>query len=223
MPPTPLNDVISRTAVRYSLSEREYELLQKYLISRLPRSVARRVPNYPTSNGNMKEADTTTLRTTIRIFLSTYLSLRTFDAILPLLTKTPHPPPPPNKKPPFRIARISLSLSLLLLLHRVLYRFLGRLRAALLSPEAKGFRKRNPKTVKVLGARLAPAVGAGLAGATLGIWPGGAGRRAMAVWIVSKAGEGVWRWIEGKGWVGWRPWVGFPDPIVTCVCCAEIC
>ena len=183
-PPVKL-DVISRTALRYTLSPREYDLLQKYFLSRLPRSVTKRVPRYPPTTADNDDT-LSALRTSLRILLSTYFSLRTFDALLPLLTKSPHTAAPPSSKPPYRIARISISLSMLLFLHRVLYRFLSRLRIALLSPEAKGFRKRNPRAFRVLGSRVAPVVGSSLAGAALGIWPSGAGRRALAVWMVNR-------------------------------------
>jgi hypothetical protein len=201
MPPPPASDRI----LRYTLSAREFALLQKHVLSRFP-SLAKRIPKYPAGPPDVDDATTSTIRTAVRLFLSTYLALRTYSTLLPRLTRKPKSTSPTTT--PFRI---SLTLPLLLLLHRFIYRFLWRLRSALLSPEAKGFRRRNPRLLSVLGARVAPAAGAGLLGGlALGVWPKGAGRRAMAVWVVERAGEGVWTWMTERGLVGWRPWVGWP-------------
>ena len=60
--------------------------------------------------------------------------------------------------------RIASGFALVLLFHRLLHRFLTRLRASLLLPSAKAFRRRNPRVAAALTSRYTPAVGAGLAG-----------------------------------------------------------
>src|SRR5271167_4396519 len=67
--------------------------------------------------------------------------------------------------------RLSLSLSTILLLHRILFRFFPRLRAHLLTPEARPFHQRNKRTSRTLTSSLAPAVGASLAGFALAVYP----------------------------------------------------
>ncbi|KAH0542828.1 hypothetical protein FGG08_002782 [Glutinoglossum americanum] len=199
-PPTATNT--TDRVLRLTLSAREYALLRKHLLSRSP-SLAKHAPNYPSQPPNADDIPLSTLRTATRIFLATYLTLRTASALLPRLTRSPTA----NLKLPASLLRASLPLPLLLLLHRLVYRFLARLRVALISPEARGFRKRNPRTARVLRGRVVPAVGAGLvAGMAVGVWPAGAGRRAVAVWVAFKAGEGAWNWMVKRELVGWRPW-----------------
>ncbi len=80
----------------------------------------------------------------------------------------------PSKKTPLLKSptlRLSLSLSSILLLYRLLFRFVTRLRARLLDPAALPFRQRNPRTASTLTSPYAPAIGASLAGLALGICP----------------------------------------------------
>ncbi len=112
--------------------------------------------------------------------------------------------------------RLSLSLSTILLLHRVLFRFFTRLRAHLLTPEARPFRQRNKRTSKTLTSSLAPAIGASLAGFALAINPAEQLRVTIAIYALSRAGEFVYNLAEDEGWIwrkekggekGWeRPW-----------------
>lgn len=109
--------------------------------------------------------------------------------------------------------RLSLSLSTILLLHRILFRFFTRLRAHLLTPDARPFRQRNKRTSRTLTSSLAPAVGASLAGFALAINPAEQLRVTIAIYALSRAGEFVYNmaeeegWIWGKGEKGWkRPW-----------------
>lgn len=105
--------------------------------------------------------------------------------------------------------RLSLSLSSILLLHRLLFRFFTRLRAHLLTPDAYPFRKRNPRTSRTLTSRFAPAVGASLAGFMLGVYPGEQLRLTIAIYILSQAAEVAYNLAEEQGWI-WgkkgRPW-----------------
>lgn len=89
-------------------------------------------------------------------------------------------------------ARLSSSLALILLLHRLLYRFLSRLRASLLADSARPFRRRNPRVAAALTSRLAPALGAALAGAALAVSPPDQLRGTVAVWAAFRAAEAAW-------------------------------
>lgn len=105
--------------------------------------------------------------------------------------------------------RLSLSLSSILLLHRLLFRFFTRLRAHLLTPEARPFRQRNKRTSKTLTSSLAPAVGASLAGFMLAVYPADQLRVTIAIYALTRAAEFAYNHAEEEGWIwskGTRPW-----------------
>ena len=102
--------------------------------------------------------------------------------------------------------RLSLSLSLILLLHRLLHRFFSRLRVNLLTKDAAPFRRRNPRIFKSLTSRLAPAVGASLAGFALGVYPGDQLRITIAIYAAVKAVEFGYDALESDGWFKNKPW-----------------
>lgn len=110
--------------------------------------------------------------------------------------------------------RLSASLSSILFLYRILFRFLSRLRAHLLDPQVEPFRRRNPRTAKALTSTYAPAIGASLAGLALGVYPAQQMRVTVALWTMFRALEFGWNMCEDEGLV-WgtkngrnreRPW-----------------
>lgn len=107
------------------------------------------------------------------------------------------------KSPNFRL---SLSLSLILLLHRLLFRFFSRLRSNLLIKDAAPFRSRNPRISRSLTSRLAPALGASLAGFALAIYPADQLRLTIAIYVATRAVEFSYNALENKGWFQNRPW-----------------
>lgn len=107
------------------------------------------------------------------------------------------------KSPSFRL---SLSLSLILLLHRLLFRFFSRLRSNLLIKDAAPFRRRNPRISRSLTSRLAPAFGASLAGFALAIYPADQLRLTLAIYVATRATEFLHNELENKGWFQNRPW-----------------
>ena len=101
--------------------------------------------------------------------------------------------------------RLSLSLSTILLLYRLLFRFFTRLRAHLLDPSAAPFRLRNPRTADTLTSPYAPAVGASLAGFALGIYPAQQLRVSVAIYTLFRALEFGWNCAEDGGMIwGWE-------------------
>ena len=123
---------------------------------------------------------------------------------------------PPKKKQPLHKSptlRLSLSLSTILLMYRLLFRFFTRLRAHLLDPAAAPFRTRNPKTASTLTSPYAPAVGASLAGLALGVYPSRKLRVTIALYTVFRALEFGWNCAEDNGMVwGWEKGLnGKPD------------
>ena len=107
------------------------------------------------------------------------------------------------KSPNFRL---SLSLSLILLFHRLLFRFFSRLRSNLLTKDAAPFRRRNPRISKSLTSRLAPAIGASLAGFALGVYPGNQLRLTMTIYVATRSLEFAYNALEEDGWFKDRPW-----------------
>jgi hypothetical protein len=112
--------------------------------------------------------------------------------------------------------RLSLSLSTIFLLYRLLFRFFARLRVQLLEPSAAPFRNRNPYTARTLTSRYAPAIGASVAGLALGVYPARQLRVSIAIYALFRALEFGWNAAEDGGMVwGWekngkiqrvRPW-----------------
>lgn len=102
--------------------------------------------------------------------------------------------------------RLSLSLSLILLLHRLFFRFFSRLRSNLLAKDAAPFRRRNPRISRSLTSRLAPAVGASLAGFALGVYPGDQLRISVAIYVATRSVEFVYAALEEDGWFRNKPW-----------------
>jgi len=210
-------DPILRNALRYTISAKEYETLHKYIISRS--KVLRR--NAPTvsrvekivesSHGNHKagsEYNVAAIRATLRLFIVSVAGLQAWDVVKKRISGDRMGR---GKRQPFwRNAnfRLSLSVSTILLLHRILYRFFTRLRAHLLTDEARPFRQRNKRTSNTLTSNLAPAVGASLAGFGLAVYPKDQLRVTIAISALASAVEYAYNLAEDEGWIWGRgkPW-----------------
>lgn len=105
--------------------------------------------------------------------------------------------------------RLTCSLSLILLFHRLLRRFFIRLRESLLTNEAKPFRRRNPRISRSLTSRVAPAIGSSLAGFFLAVYPGDQLRITIAIYIFTRALEFWYNYLEDQGYFRNKPsWFG---------------
>lgn len=107
------------------------------------------------------------------------------------------------KSPNFRL---SLSLSTILLFHRLLFRFFTRLRTSLRKEDAKPFRRRNPRIWRALTSKLAPAVGASSAGLFLGISPADQTRVTIAIYCFSRSLEFMYENMTNRGYFKNKPW-----------------
>jgi hypothetical protein len=76
------------------------------------------------------------------------------------------------------------------------YRFFIRLRESLLSNNARPFRKRNPRIARSLTSKLAPAIGSSLAGFFLAVYPGDQLRVTIAIYILTRALEFGYNYLE---------------------------
>ncbi|KAF7894647.1 uncharacterized protein EAF01_010097 [Botrytis porri] len=222
-------DPILRNAIRYTISAKEYETLHKYIISR-SKVLKRNAPTVTkveklVERPGRDDYNAAAVRGSLRLFLATNAGLKIWSLITEKFMgagKAGGKKMSLWKSPNFRL---SLSLSTILLFHRILFRFFTRLRAHLLTSEAEPFRQRNPKTSKTLTSSLAPAVGASLAGFMLGVYPGDQLRVTIAIYALSRAAEISYNLAEEEGWIWgkegsrwerpwwWGSWLLFP---LTC-------
>lgn len=107
------------------------------------------------------------------------------------------------------------------LIHRLLYRFLVRLRANLRTDDARPFRERNPQISRALTSRFAPAVGASLAGFAMGIAPQQQLRLTGAVYWSTRGLEYLFNVLDEKGFLDHRPW-WFGSWLLMPVSCAQL-
>jgi hypothetical protein len=110
---------------------------------------------------------------------------------------------------------------MILLFHRLLHRFLLRLRETLLKDDAQPFRQRNPRVAKALTSKLAPAVGASLAGFWLGLYPASQLRITIAIYLFSRSLEFGYNRLEDRGWFKDRPW-WFGSWLLMPVACGQL-
>ncbi|KAF2396082.1 hypothetical protein EJ06DRAFT_483971 [Trichodelitschia bisporula] len=201
-------DPIVRNAMRYSLSPREYKLLHKYLLSRTP-AVRTKAPQPARFERAVTAADdynAAALRASVRLFGGVYGGLKLWEVIAArVLGRKPVPAP---KQPFYKSGNIRLpgALAAILLFHRLLHRFFLRLRASLLDDTAKAFRARNPRIARALTAKLAPALGASLAGAWLAAYPASQLRITITIYTASRALEFFYEYLHNGGWFANMPW-----------------
>ncbi|KAK2017450.1 hypothetical protein LZ32DRAFT_25939 [Colletotrichum eremochloae] len=222
-----VTDPILRNTLRYTISAKEYATLHKYVLSRsrlLKRAapsvtaverivdgdksaVARQAANNPPPGGAaagraVDDYNARAVRHSLRVFLGTAMAMKGWALIS---TKFLGGKQDPNaKKQPLHKSptlRLSLSLSTILLLYRILFRFLNRLRAHLLDPSAAPFRQRNPRTTATLTSPYAPAIGASMAGLFLGVYPAQQLRVTIAIYTLFRALEFGWNLCEGEGMI----------------------
>ncbi|KAJ4150567.1 hypothetical protein LMH87_011312 [Akanthomyces muscarius] len=213
-------DPVMRNALRYTVSPREYAALHKYIIAR-SKTLRRNAPTpaavekalAPTPASAASDYNAKAVRHALRVFVTSWVGMKGYEFVSKKLSKDSTP----AKKTPFYKSpalRLSLSLSSILFLYRLLFRFLTRLRVHLMEPSVEPFRRRNPRTAAALTSPYAPAVGASFAGLALGIYPSPPVRAGVALWLLFKALEYSWDLAEGEGMI-WgmkqgrkreRPW-----------------
>lgn len=160
------------------------------------------------SGGADDDYNARAIRHSIRVFLATATSMKLWGvASAKLMGHKKGAAGAANGKQPLHKSptlRLSLSLSTILLLYRILFRFFTRLRLHLLDSSATPFRARNPRTASTLTSPYAPAVGASLAGLALGVYPSQQLRVTVAIYTLFRALEFGWNCAEDNGMVwGW--------------------
>ncbi|GAB1316160.1 Transmembrane protein 135 N-terminal domain-containing protein [Madurella fahalii] len=159
--------------------------------------------------GGANDYNARAIRHSIRVFIATGALMKLWEVVSArLMRKKKDPASAAKKKQPLHKSstfRLSLSLSTILLMYRILFRFFTRLRAHLLDPSAAPFRMRNPRTASTLTSPYAPAVGASLAGLALGVYPSKQLRVSVAIYMLFRALEFGWNCAEDNGMVwGWE-------------------
>jgi hypothetical protein len=76
-------DPVTRNALRYTISAKEYELLHQYLASRAPSVQKRALPprRYEAIVEGKHDASVSTVRASLRVFAMTYTALKGWDVI----------------------------------------------------------------------------------------------------------------------------------------------
>ncbi|KAL5115769.1 hypothetical protein ACEQ8H_006377 [Pleosporales sp. CAS-2024a] len=209
----PRSNAMVVAVLRYSMSAREYELLHRFLLSRA-HAVRRRCP-LPAEVGAMCQDDymAAAVRASTRLGVATTAALKGWECVNTTLLSRRQPagrrPGPPPRAWPSPSARLGTSLALILLVHRLLRRFFMRLRASLLSAEAKSFRRRNPRVARSLTSAMAPAIGSSLAGFCLAVCPADQLRISMALYVLTRALEFGYNRLEELGYAAHTPaWFG---------------
>ncbi|TDZ53226.1 hypothetical protein CTRI78_v007067 [Colletotrichum trifolii] len=142
------------------------------------------------------------VRHSMRVFIGTAMAMKGWALVSTKLLGAK--PDAASKKQPLHKSptlRLSFSLSTILLLYRILFRFLSRLRAHLLDSSAAPFRQRNPRTAATLTSPYAPAIGASLAGVFLGVYPSQQLRVTIAIYTLFRALEFGWNLCEEEGMI----------------------
>jgi len=104
-----------------------------------------------------------------------------------------------------------LSISAILFLHRILFRFFLKLKANILSTSSPEFKQRHPRLSKLLSHNLAPPIGASLAGLAFAIGPADERRLTITVYTLAKALEYAYNRVEDLGYMKNKPWVRLQD------------
>ena len=210
-PPKRPLDPITRTALRYTISPREYELLHQYLISRAPQRVQKQAPK-PARYEKItrKKSDETgpdnnvaALRAAVRVFVGVYVGFKGWEVVMRKLAERRGGKADQAKSVSFGNLRIALSFSSILLFHKLLHRFFKRLRTSLMEDNAEAFRERNPQMAKMLTSTYTPAVGAALSGVFLGISPADQLRVTIAIYLLTRSLEFTYNALESSGYL-WK-------------------
>ncbi|KAI9723072.1 MAG: hypothetical protein M1828_004320 [Chrysothrix sp. TS-e1954] len=214
-----------KNPLRYAISAREYELLRQYLVTRSSSRQIRPSPLEKTSSNPSFDSDSTssdndgpehnasTIRLSTRVFLTSYAGLTLYDALLTLIRRNnvSTASPATSRRPFYRSPnfKLSLSLSSILLFHRLLRRFFTRLRTSLLSNDAVSFRRRNPLTSNILTSTLTPAVGASLSGLLLGLSAADQTRLTITIYALTRSLEFLYNYLDIREYTSGQPsWLG---------------
>ncbi|PCH07029.1 hypothetical protein PENOC_021340 [Penicillium occitanis (nom. inval.)] len=216
---------VIQNALRVSLSAKEYKVLHERILKR-SLTLNNRLPSpakYESIVRTSNKYNVAAIRASVRVFLGVSGGMSLVEAVIARIgkgdTSTKKAPREAFlRSPKFRLA---LSLSLVLLIHRILYRFFVRLRANLRTEDARLFRERNPRFSQALTSKYAPVVGASLAGAALGVCPQSKLRVTIAIYMATRSLEFLYNALNIKGYLKYKPW-WFGSWLLMPISCAQL-
>jgi hypothetical protein len=199
--------------VRFVVNEREYQLLRRLLLERRNPSAAKDLKvrdNDASSSLIYEDHNAAAFRSASRVFLVTYGTLKTLNAILNRLAARRSQTATRPRQPLIAShSRMALSLSSLLFFHATLYRLFTRLRVQLLHEKVRAIQERYPSIYAILTSKIAPAVGASLSGLAFGICPADQLRMTLAIFVGFRALEIGYAAIQHTKVMQKKPaWVG---------------
>ncbi|KUL87163.1 hypothetical protein ZTR_05655 [Talaromyces verruculosus] len=216
---------VIQNALRVSLSAKEYKVLHERVLKR-SLTLNNRLPSpakYESIVRTSNKYNVAAIRASLRVFLGVSGGMSLVEAVAARIGKGDT-----NTKKAPRVAflrspkfRLALSLSLVLLIHRILYRFFVRLCANLRTEDARLFRERNPRFSQALTSKYAPVVGASLAGAALGVCPQSKLRVTIAIYMATRSLEFLYNALNIKGYLKYKPW-WFGSWLLMPVSCAQL-
>ncbi|KAL8243670.1 hypothetical protein R6Q59_009928 [Mikania micrantha] len=200
---------MAASAIKLVVSPREYDVLRDFVQSNIDDSYTLRKRSEriePTPSDN--DANAASFRAATRVYLGTSLSLKAVNALLAKLKARRQPAGTAPVGLGVSRHRLALSLASLLFFHRVLHRLFARLRLQLLHEKVRDIRERYPAIYAALTSRYAPAVGAGLSGLALGVYPAGQLRITVTIYALVRMLEVVFKAVEEAGYLKGKPrWV----------------
>ncbi|KAL9621220.1 MAG: hypothetical protein Q9160_004353 [Pyrenula sp. 1 TL-2023] len=155
--PIPTDPIIDN-ALRYTFNTTEYAALH----TKAPAILRKRAISPQSYQDVVQDKDDfhpAAVRAALRVFVATGSGLTLWDIVREGLLSRGKPKQSRTKTSILKSPnlRLALSLSTILYLHRILYRFFFRLRLRLLSEKAKSLRLRHPELSRLLTSRLIPA------------------------------------------------------------------
>ncbi|PWW75362.1 hypothetical protein C7212DRAFT_297275, partial [Tuber magnatum] len=210
-------------ALRHAVSPKDYAVLRRHILLKGPARLRAATPSkaqfdavcYEPGGDDYLPAAS---RAGLRVFLLSNVALNSWDVVVGRLARRRRKGGSNEwaKEAVEATARttlfgsanffFSLSLSTLIVAHRLLYKFFFRLRENLLLPQARAFRLRHPRVAKLFLSSLSPSIGSALAGLALLIHPAGDRRATVSAWAFVKALEFCYNRLEDEGWFQNKPW-----------------
>ncbi|EED20507.1 conserved hypothetical protein [Talaromyces stipitatus ATCC 10500] len=216
---------VIQNALRVSLSAKEYKIIHERVLKR-SLILDSRLPSPSTYESVVRtpnKYNVAAIRASLRVFLGVSGGISLVEALTARFGKGETSTKKSTREPFLHSPkyRLALSLSLVLLIHRILYRFFVRLRANLRTEDAKPFRDRNPRFSQALTSKYAPVVGASLAGAALGVCPQSRLRVTVAIYMTTRSLEFLYNALNVKGYLKYKPW-WFGSWLLMPVSCAQL-
>ncbi|KAI5799741.1 hypothetical protein FPQ18DRAFT_100344 [Pyronema domesticum] len=201
-------------ALRYIISQKEYATLRKKVLLKGPLSISTNTPTRAEFDAVVRAATwddfvPASMRAGLRVFLVCQGVGNGWEFMRERMRSRKEGTRPPTLRSALwnhSNFLSSLSLSTLIVAHRLLYRFFYQLRSNLQLLEALQFRTKYPNASKLFLSPKSPSLAASLAGFALLLHPATDRRVSIAVYALIKALEFLYNQYEDAGYFINRPW-----------------